>query len=684
MKRLFKKTLIYLVMFMTILPSWFLAGSIQSAKAAGGENAPTIENFDIINPIFSPNGDGIKDTVTIDVGFSKSVKAKIDIKKESDKTEVINLYQSNSVKNPDPKVWNGKDSLDTMVSDGNYLVEVSYNEFFQDKTITVDTKKPEIVTNFDDSNVIIKSDLGQVVFMDVEYSEPMDKTTSPEIVFDQNATDFNKILKCSGSWNSSTKYRYSCLVDQTAGTNQNVSPSTMTISGGSDLAGNSFGKLVTKGTTAIDTIAPVAGTLTYILKDGSPIEVQPDFTANEYKADAVYKTTAFKSSDILTNFNLLVVGKNIDTHDIPLKINGEVTATLIFDYKEGDNYYFKLVVTDKTKLNTGRNVIEGIFSNEIGNQSKIVAEIDIAADVTTTNVSYSTTDPTNGEVTATLSSDKPITITNNSGSTSYKFSDNGNFTFEYLDINGKKGEAIATVNNIYRNTIIDPTVSISGKSINIKWNSVPSAQSYNVYISSKANGVVSATNYVKKIEKVTATEITQNVGEYGSYYVVITSVDKDGNESVITVDSKQLLVEVSAPANAVVKPAPTTPEPVQTAPTSSVAPSKVKAAASVKAEDKTTVQNTDQNGQIKGDQSNQNTATEKTNWTPWIVLFALIILAGAATGGYFYWFNDEEVITEVKQVKKEVKKEVITKKVEKIAPTPPAKAKKPNKKSKRW
>ena len=119
--------------------------------------------------------------------------------------------------------------------------------------------------------------------------------------------------------------------------------------------------------------------------------------------------------------------------------------------------------------------------------------------------------------------------------------------------------------------------------------------------------------------------------------------------------------------------------------TTSVAPSSAQAAttttpatdnsnANVNANTNT---NGDDQGQIKGDENTNE--TEKINWTPWIVLFVLIVLAGAATGGYFYWFAGED---EVKAVVKEPKKV----QSEKVVTSVKSKqnGNNTNKKSKRW
>ncbi|MFC1515616.1 hypothetical protein ACFL7E_02530 [Thermodesulfobacteriota bacterium] len=62
----------------------------------------------------------------------------------------------------------------------------------------------------------------------------------------------------------------------------------------------------------------------------------------------------------------------------------------------------------------------------------------------TGSVSYSTTDPTNGSVIATLQTSEDVTITS-SGGNSHTFTDNGSFTFYFQDAAGNTGSATATV-----------------------------------------------------------------------------------------------------------------------------------------------------------------------------------------------------------------------------------------------
>lgn len=63
----------------------------------------------------------------------------------------------------------------------------------------------------------------------------------------------------------------------------------------------------------------------------------------------------------------------------------------------------------------------------------------------TGTVSYSTTSETTDEVTATLTVDDGVTVTNNDGKKTRVFKENGTFVFEFEDSNGNKGTAEAKV-----------------------------------------------------------------------------------------------------------------------------------------------------------------------------------------------------------------------------------------------
>ena len=110
--------------------------------------------------------------------------------------------------------------------------------------------------------------------------------------------------------------------------------------------------------------------------------------------------------------------------------------------------YVKLVATEN--YGDGRNFISAAMINLYEDVTKNVKP--------TAEIVYDIKELTNTNVTATLIYDSDnITITNNSGKDTYVFTENDDFTFEFVDKNGNKGEATATVNWIDK---IIPTATI--------------------------------------------------------------------------------------------------------------------------------------------------------------------------------------------------------------------------------
>ena len=110
-----------------------------------------------------------------------------------------------------------------------------------------------------------------------------------------------------------------------------------------------------------------------------------------------------------------------------------------------------------------------------------VAMINIYEDITkreteptipTAEIEYNITEPTNQDVIATLVNPSThITVTNNNGNTSYTFTKNGEFTFEFIDDEGNKGTAKAEVTWIDKSTGIEQPEIASEKYI-IKENTI--------------------------------------------------------------------------------------------------------------------------------------------------------------------------------------------------------------------
>ncbi len=80
-------------------------------------------------------------------------------------------------------------------------------------------------------------------------------------------------------------------------------------------------------------------------------------------------------------------------------------------------------------------------------------------EVPTAEIEYSTKETTNQNVTATLvNKSTEITVTNNDGKDTYTFTENGEFTFEFVDRKGTKGTATAKVDWIIK-TLPTPTIT---------------------------------------------------------------------------------------------------------------------------------------------------------------------------------------------------------------------------------
>ncbi|MCX6721077.1 MAG: DUF5011 domain-containing protein [Candidatus Staskawiczbacteria bacterium] len=118
-------------------------------NTGGGGGSPTISitTYTISNTTISPNGDGVNDTTSIDLAFSEEVKADVNIFNSSG-VKVRDLYSSSSVKNPDPKIWDGKDNLGVVVPNGVYTISVVISDSAGNsitdtsKTITINNSVP--------------------------------------------------------------------------------------------------------------------------------------------------------------------------------------------------------------------------------------------------------------------------------------------------------------------------------------------------------------------------------------------------------------------------------------------------------------------------------------------------------------------------------------------------------------
>lgn len=133
-----------------------------------------------------------------------------------------------------------------------------------------------------------------------------------------------------------------------------------------------------------------------------------------------------------------------------INTNGNVTATL--------NCSETITVTNHTSTSyiyTGNGDFTFQFVDRAGNTGSTFTEVTRidASDIHST-FTFSTTGATSGNVTATISFDKPdVTISTTSGTTTttlpndtHTFTENGTFTFAYYDTFGNTGSSSVTVN----------------------------------------------------------------------------------------------------------------------------------------------------------------------------------------------------------------------------------------------
>ena len=144
------------------------------------------------------------------------------------------------------------------------------------------------------------------------------------------------------------------------------------------------------------------------------------------------------------------------TYDVTETTNRPVTVTVTFD-REGT------IVTNNNGSNQHTFEENGEFTFEFvgpyGNSGVATARVDwIDNTIPAADITYDYTELTNKNVIATLSSDEEITITNNDGKNTYTFTENGEFTFEFVNNLGNKGTATAKVTWIDKKV---PTATIS-------------------------------------------------------------------------------------------------------------------------------------------------------------------------------------------------------------------------------
>ena len=170
---------------------------------------------------------------------------------------------------------------------------------------------------------------------------------------------------------------------------------------------------------------------------------------------------------------------------------------------------------EENDIKTGLIVSKNLHSILLADWAKSFANIYVEKNIDKyiaehpVTVKYSKTEPTNQSVTASLVSNVDFTVTNNSNSKDYTFTQNGTFTFKY-EMKGRQFEVTATVNNIDKDL---PTIT--------------GVQNDNLYMVAIAP-IVSDAN-LKEVRLYKNSNLVQN-------YVVNSAISEDGNYNLVATD----------------------------------------------------------------------------------------------------------------------------------------------------
>ncbi len=141
------------------------------------------------------------------------------------------------------------------------------------------------------------------------------------------------------------------------------------------------------------------------------------------------------------------INKEIPTAEIKYSeknpTNNDIIVTLVNPSK-------KITITNNDGKDTyiftknGKFTFE--FVDEVGNKGTVTANVDwIDKEKPTAEIKYENNPTINKVIASLVNVSEEIIITNNSGKDTYTFTENGEFTFEFIDKVGNKGTAIAKV-----------------------------------------------------------------------------------------------------------------------------------------------------------------------------------------------------------------------------------------------
>ncbi len=162
--------------------------------------------------------------------------------------------------------------------------------------------------------------------------------------------------------------------------------------------------------------------------------IKVDYIDNNTKilaSDITYNKTKLTNTDVTATLNPYI----IDT-------NGNKDGNVIITSEGGNTHTFTQEGEQRFTFQYKEETDEDNF--EVKSHEAIVNWIDKTAP--SAEITYSTTEATSGAVTATLTNtSEEISITNNGGKNTYTFTENDEFTFQFIDKAGNTGTATARV-----------------------------------------------------------------------------------------------------------------------------------------------------------------------------------------------------------------------------------------------
>lgn len=311
-------------------------------------------------------------------------------------------------------------------------------------------------------------------------------------------------------------------------------------------------KEITAKVTWIDKDAPI-GTIQYSTRDVTNEDVIATLTTNENVTitnnGGSNKYTFTETGNFTFHFvdaagnrgeataEVTWINKQAPTGKISysttLPTKGNVTATI--ELPDG------VVVTNnngrKEYLFTDNGEFTFEFVDRAGNRGTLTSVVNwIDRTPPRAAVSYSTTSPTKGNVTATLIGNEEITVTNNNGSKEYVFTDNGKFTFEFVDRAGNSNTFTAKVDWIKRTP---PTADLEYSTTN------PTNKNVTVTLKNLSSGTVVTNNngkteYTFEQNGAFVFELRDSLGNTNKVKAEVTWIDREAPVGTITYSESTL------------------------------------------------------------------------------------------------------------------------------------------------